>query len=464
MVDLIGIAEIAQMAGLTPQAISNKRTRDRAFPAPVAVLAQGPIFHRHEIKQYLEDRGHTPLSGISTAPTAGKVRILMQPFASERLGDVLRANLADQRWTHLRSAVAFAKVSGVRHIALPLADFAARAKVHLSVGVDHNGTSFEALESLLTAVRDHGILSVCHNEAASTFHPKVHVFHNRAEALALIGSGNLTEGGLYTNYEATTVVQLALDQEADYRFFEELIGAMDLWSSGVGTSIRLSPANLQSLAQQGYVLKEAAIAATKKSGPGKVTDASGGLFATVGVPRPPVAPAGPTSVASGVGGPSPRTGAPKSSVTSQSFVMKVQQTDAGFGQTSNGAGRRSPEIFIPLAARDAAPDFWGWDSLFNEDPTRPGKLDRKNVKIWLNGQFHEISMMTWPIKHDFRIRSESLRSSLAVGDIVKFEKADPGTLYDYAVEVIKPGRPEYARSERMCVNRVRNSAKTWGYY
>src|SRR5690606_2251346 len=62
--------------------------------------------------------------------------------------------------------------------------------------------------------------------------------------------------------------------------------------------------------------------------------------------------------------------------TSKGFVMTLQKTDVGTGQTTEGTSRRSPEIFIPLSARDFAPDFWGWKDSFTEDPKRLGKFDR----------------------------------------------------------------------------------------
>ena len=41
------------------------------------------------------------------------------------------------------------------------------------------------------------------------------------------------------------------------------------------------------------------------------------------------------------------------------FLMTLQRTDVGVGQTTTGTSRRSPEIFVPLSARDAAPALLG---------------------------------------------------------------------------------------------------------
>ena len=43
---------------------------------------------------------------------------------------------------------------------------------------------------------------VFHNPLPHTFHPKLYLFKSDDHAEMVMGSGNLTEGGLYTNYEA----------------------------------------------------------------------------------------------------------------------------------------------------------------------------------------------------------------------------------------------------------------------
>lgn len=54
---LVGIAEIAELAGLSRQAVANQRQRDSRFPAPVAELRSGPVFLEDQIRAYLLERG-----------------------------------------------------------------------------------------------------------------------------------------------------------------------------------------------------------------------------------------------------------------------------------------------------------------------------------------------------------------------------------------------------------------------
>jgi len=54
--DLVGIKEIAQMAGRSRQAVANWRARNPSFPEPVVQLASGPVFRRSHIRSWLRKR------------------------------------------------------------------------------------------------------------------------------------------------------------------------------------------------------------------------------------------------------------------------------------------------------------------------------------------------------------------------------------------------------------------------
>lgn len=51
---LVGIAEIADMAGVSSSAVSNWRTRYDDFPNSVADLRMGPVFFRASVEKWLE--------------------------------------------------------------------------------------------------------------------------------------------------------------------------------------------------------------------------------------------------------------------------------------------------------------------------------------------------------------------------------------------------------------------------
>src|SRR5580658_4108922 len=157
---------------------------------------------------------------------------IFHPNDKYRLGDFLNESLADPQWTVFRATVAFIKRSGTKHIRNSLAQFVKRGgKVVITGGVDVGGTSVQALEDLLDAVNGSGQIFVFHNINGSTFHPKLYLFRNDISARIVVGSANLTEGGLFTNYEACIQIQLQTADVDDAKILARVEAILDEWSN-----------------------------------------------------------------------------------------------------------------------------------------------------------------------------------------------------------------------------------------
>ncbi len=354
------------------------------------------------------------------------ISLIHHPDDEKRLGDLLVENLSYGKWKVFRAAVAFVKSSGVKHIKAALAKFLAQGDATVSAGIDHAGTSREGLTQLLEALGDKGVGWVFQNTGAhSTFHPKMYRFENATHAECFIGSGNLTEGGLYTNYEAFVHLRLEKAKTEDQAVLARLESILETWTGASGdVALKLSPELIQELVDKGLLPTEAQISQTTgevqtkirsgaKHGQGKSPFGSKAVR-----PAPKVAgvkkPGGGKGTGEGEEG--GLTG----------FFMTLQQTDVGVGQTTRGTSKRSPEIFIPLAARDANPKFWGWSNLFHQDPAKAGKFDRVNVPVVLNGRVIQVNMMTWPDKSDFRLRDAELRDATTAGRASLSARCDGG--------------------------------------
>jgi chromosome partitioning protein len=95
--DLVGIGEIAEMAGVSRQAVANWRVRAEDFPKPVTELASGPIFRRSQVRSWLRrNKRNTPMAHvISTINLKGGVAktttsvALAEVFSSEMRKKVL---------------------------------------------------------------------------------------------------------------------------------------------------------------------------------------------------------------------------------------------------------------------------------------------------------------------------------------------------------------------------------------
>ncbi|NKQ34954.1 MAG: hypothetical protein HF973_04980 [Chloroflexi bacterium] len=408
--------------------------------------------------------------------TQDHLQIIFQPFSEQPLGAVLKAALTGQivPFHTFRAAVAFVKGSGVKHIRAELQEFVQQGGlVQLIFGIDQLGSSREGLAGLLSALNGKGSVWINHSiEKYITFHPKMYLFVSDITAFVIIGSGNLTEGGLYTNDEASLMYWLDLHNFEDRYLLQEVNANFDKWRDITeGNALLLTPDLLDDLVEAGLIPVEGGSEdrgdETKTVAPKVSSQSSDAFFKKSTTKR--VAPRYKTSrlkQKKSILSPDEPVSQPTESSDESyvGFVMILQRTDAGTGQTTAGTSRRSPEVFIPLAARNAFPEFWGWPDLFSEDAARPGKMDRLNVKMWIGGGLVKVNMMTWPVKHDFRLRSEALRSAGTTGDILRIEKPAEDVGFDYYVEIIPQGTSDYDAYLDLCVNSVRNSKKRWGYY
>ena len=73
---------------------------------------------------------------------------------------------------------------------------------------------------------------IFHDPRSSDLHPKMYVVESEAAATMVVGSGNLTKGGLFTNYEVALEVtlDLAIEEDASLRaegrgYFDRLSGS-----------------------------------------------------------------------------------------------------------------------------------------------------------------------------------------------------------------------------------------------
>lgn len=119
--------------------------------------------------------------------------------------------------------MAWAKASGLSRIGPAIEAFrASGGRAEIILGVDANGGTWEGLQRA-SELFDRAWLF--HDPGSRTFHPKVYLVQDPNMATAYVGSGNLTRGGLYTNYEAEIVVGLDRSSGAD----EELLAKINAY-------------------------------------------------------------------------------------------------------------------------------------------------------------------------------------------------------------------------------------------
>ncbi|WP_455590744.1 phospholipase D-like domain-containing protein [Bacteroides sp.] len=128
----------------------------------------------------------------------------LNPANDTTTGNYVINSLVSGEYNSFRAFVAFVSMGGLRNIIDELLHFINDGgSVKLYVGVDLNGTSKEALEHLLENNIETYIVYSSNN---IVFHPKIYLFESDERKRIIIGSSNLTSGGLFQNMEASICV------------------------------------------------------------------------------------------------------------------------------------------------------------------------------------------------------------------------------------------------------------------
>lgn len=128
------------------------------------------------------------------------------------------------------------------------------ADISFNIGFDLYGTSKNVLEEL---IRWDCNTFLTHNALSRvTFHPKVYCIETDNSAQVIVGSNNLTEGGMYSNYEISSIATFQLpEDETEYQNYiskiHNLINPKDN-----GTTKELSNELIQQLLIAGLIRSE----------------------------------------------------------------------------------------------------------------------------------------------------------------------------------------------------------------
>jgi HKD family nuclease len=407
------------------------------------------------------------------------------------IGHKLLAELRSSRWDEFRAAVAFCRKSGADYLDGPLRRFTRRGgQVSLSIGNDEHGTSFEGVNQLLGAVGPaHEIWLVLDPEAVGgahpSFHPKVYLFvahddQGQAErALAIIGSSNLTRGGLFVNHEASAIWEPDLNDSHDRREFNSLLKNLKAWHGPrLGMATRLDIRTLESLEASGDLPSEAQIRKTRSR------------LARPGRPRAhrrrsskstrPVPPRRPKTV-----GP-PAVERPS---RARSRRRPSRRPPRAPGATSRYhalhidiAKANKTEIYLARAPLNDDPAFFGWPFRGRTKPKpgsagglpQPQRFAAVSLEVIdASGRTAHIkrrhSMKMWrytqgaSANDDFRlgVPADILRE-LPPRCILEMHRSQTGAL-DYKMRFLQPGSTDWRKARARTTTRLPNSRRRYGW-
>lgn len=209
------------------------------------------------------------------------------PPGIQRLLALLQKSLAEAEYTACRIIVAFARLSGVARLLPQIRACRSRGhSIEAIVGIDWFGTSQEALQVMLDELD--AVYVTRTTDQSCTFHPKMYLFEGKNRARAIVGSHNLSSGGLETNFEGGVIVDLRLPEEVgQWEPFREAWN--QLLPDANPSTRKLNATLLEELIKAGHLAPEVRIARAARAGapkePGPATPAPE-IFPAI-APAPP---------------------------------------------------------------------------------------------------------------------------------------------------------------------------------
>lgn len=213
--------------------------------------------------------------------------IINQPFQGQ-LGEFLISELQNNYATFTIFS-AFAKNSGVLRLKNAIENFKLKGGyVKAFIGIDLDGTSYEALLNLFTLCNE---LYVIHSESFSTtYHSKIYLMENPSAAWCAVGSNNLTGGGLWTNFESCSIQ--TYDSSTGKRELENIYSIIEKYSDAdYPCSARINSIDdINTLLDANYISKEVSqrIENISKRASQKTRQKKNRLFGSEKVPIPTI--------------------------------------------------------------------------------------------------------------------------------------------------------------------------------
>jgi len=146
---------------------------------------------------------------------------ILQAVTTANHAKAIQALLALPSPTEVLVSVAFVRESGLEAIEAAIKPIAAKARFF--IGIRNDITSIQAVKRLLAMKVK--LYAVDTGSRGILFHPKLYMAASASKASIIIGSANLTFGGLHNNIELSTHIDLDLSNSTDKKFRNDVANA-----------------------------------------------------------------------------------------------------------------------------------------------------------------------------------------------------------------------------------------------
>ena len=352
--------------------------------------------------------------------------------------------------------------------------------ISIVLGLDLGGTSKEVLQQLSTW--NVNVTVVKNRIPGHTFHPKVYLLEWDASATIIIGSSNLTEGGLFRNYEGSACIHY--DLPADSQLYASALDELRRFLRPEGpTAKRLTREYLTVLLARAEIPTEGQARERRTSQfrrDAAIAIADDQVFGAERISSPPPLPADLLErLIRNVGARRPQAAPQRFPANRQQRAGRIREEQiypaAFYMSLPTLQGRNIPgEARIPLAAIELAEEFWGWpDNYVRRESPRAGQHrvyhEWKPIwRIWNVAEpeeagEHPVRMYMYENSSDFRFYARPLVNAGAdLGDIVRIIRvAEPAVEFECALA--RAGTEEHRSWLPYCTVSVRNSPRRFGY-
>jgi HKD family nuclease len=372
-----------------------------------------------------------------------------------RIGDFLNKAIGDTACERFRFAVAYMRLSGLDRLGAVIGGLLNRGgSVSGAVGIDEEITSIEALKLLSEISSDSTIF---YTVSGFIYHPKLYLMSGEKQAVAVVGSANLTGDGLFRNVELATAVYLDFEIATDfvaYKQYDAFINEfLDITHPNVQS---INEDTIRMLVNNGVIksetqTKEPGVSIRPKRKSGRLVDVAM-LFPPMSVP---VAPPRRKLIRPKVGPQSSVVAPPPTVGIAGTFVMQLSPFDS-----SHRSGRPgTPEVLIPQAAVGFFPPLSRTgrkhpEALFDVVLNTSTGRERHGYRLWFYADRTE-----WRLRMDHETIDLSISGG---GDLLIINKlttkVDKDLLYE--VTILPQTDPTFQAFLSMCVNEAQE--KKWG--
>lgn len=441
------------------------------------------------------------------------INFIAQP--QQQLGVLLTAAISTPNTpTKVTLVSAFASLTAVLRLKRRLHELKATGTlVRVVVGVDMGGTGKEVLQELASWAVE--VFVFKNRKGSVTFHPKLYIVESANAAEVFLGSNNLTDGGLYGNYEGAVQVTYELPSDIaaldkakaqlskfiepglpvgkilDAEYLAVLLERKDIpdaketrkkfktakadageytlaVANAFGFEPTQGPPNLPVEVQQVVMAAvrhqlDALDVAKKKARKAFLASVKSAQAAAAATGAPVVLPPAPLPV--------PVVITPIAQIIPNAFYLELTATQGV-------AGNIPGEQRVPLEALNAAQDFFGWPDNYTEsiNPRKglgaPGVLRvyyqwKPQWRVYCISDATKdvtigVRMYYVQANSDYRFHAGSLAKWANAGDMVRITRHE-GMPHEYECALALSGSTTHAQWKAICAVGSTHSPRVFGF-